>query len=323
MKVATAATILACLASGVSSYSFSQAYPVKPIRIVVAQAAGSTTDLLSRMIGQRLSEALGQPVLTENRPGGGGINGTESVARAPADGHTLLMGNNSTHGANTILYKNLPYDAVKDFAPVTLTGATPFVLTVHPSLPVASVKQLIALAKLRPGDINYGSAGNGSSQHLCGELLKALTGIEMVHVAYKGGAPAIMGLSTGEVSVMFPTVTLALNHIKSNRVKPLAVTTTRRSTVLSELPTLAETGLPEYDMISWFGLLAPAGIPQTVLARLNSQVVQILNEPEMKNGLAKQGLEALSGSPGQFAQYIRDEITKTSRIAKAAGIKPE
>lgn len=324
MKGSVAASMAMCvLTSGVSPVSFSQAYPVKPIRIVVAQGPGSTTDLLSRLIGQRLSEALGQPVLTENRPGGGGISGTEAVARATPDGHTLLMGNNSTHGANTVLYKNLPYDAIKDFAPISLTGATPFVLTVHPSLPAASVKQFIGLAKRRPGQINFGSAGTGSSQHLCGELLKALSGIDMVHVAYKGGAPAITALAAGEVSVMFPTVTLALNHIRSNRVKALAVTTTQRSTVLTDLPTLVESGFAQFDMISWFGMLAPAAVPEPILVRLNDQIVRILNTPEMKGVLAKQGIEPLAGPSVQFAQYIRNEIEKTSRIVKAAGIKLE
>ncbi|MBI3938480.1 MAG: tripartite tricarboxylate transporter substrate binding protein [Betaproteobacteria bacterium] len=300
-----------------------QVYPVKPVRIVVAQAAGSATDFLSRLIGQKLSDRLGQPVVVDNRPGAGGTLGTELVARAAPDGYTLLMGNNSTHGANPVLYRNLPYDAVKDFAPITMTTVTPYVIVVHPSLPVKTVKQLITLAKSRPEEINYASAGNGSSQHLAGELFKWMARINMVHVPYKGGAPAMTAVMGGEVSVMFPTAGLVLPHIRNNKVKAIAVTTAKRSDVMPDLPTVSEAALPGYEMVSWFGLLAPAGTPVPIVSRLNAEVVKLLQAPEMKSGLTHRGLEVLSGPPEQFSGYIKAEIAKTAKLAKAAGIKAE
>ena len=300
-----------------------QAYPVKPIRVIIAQAPGSATDVISRIVGNKLGESLGQPLVVDARPGAGGTLGTEIAARATPDGYTVMMGNNSSHGSNPALYAKLPYDAVKDFAPIIFIAATPYVLSVHPSMPVKSVKELIALAKARPGQINYASAGNGSTHHLSGELLKTMAGIEMVHVPYKGTPPAIQALLGGEVSVMFATVTGIQPHIKTGRARALAVTTPKRALAMPEVPTISEAALPGFEMLSWFGLLAPAGTPPAIVARLNTETAKVIALPDVRSALAAQGLEVTSGTPEQFGDYIRREIAKITKIAKAAGVKAD
>ena len=260
--------------------------------------------------------------MVDARPGAGGTLGTDIAAKAPPDGYNLFMANNSTHGSNPALYAKLPYDAVKDFAPIIFVAATPYVLSVHPSLPVTSVKQLIALAKSRPGQINYASAGNGSTHHLSGELLKTMAGIDMVHIPYKGTTPGIGALLSGEVSMMFNTVTGIQGHVKNGRVRGLAVTTPKRSEMMPGLPTMAET-LPGFEMLSWFGLLAPAATPKPVIARINSETAKVLALPEIHSALGTQGLETRGGTPEQFGDYIRGEIAKITKIAKAAGVKAE
>jgi tripartite-type tricarboxylate transporter receptor subunit TctC len=314
------AAALAALACGAA---LAQSYPAKPIRILIAQAPGSATDVISRVVGNRLSEALGQPVVIEARPGAGGVVGTEAAAHATADGYTLFMGNNSTHGSNPALYEKLPYDAVKDFAPITFVASVPYVLVVDPSLPVKSVQELIAYAKARPGKINFASAGNGSTHHFCGELLKSMAGIDLVHVPYKGSGPGIAGLLGGEVSMMFANVADIGAQVKSGKVKPLAVTTTKRAALLPEVPTMAEAGLAGFEIQSWFGLLAPAGTPAPVVARLNAEAAKVLARSDVKATLAAQGLEVAASSPEQFAAYIKSEIARFAKIAKAAGIKPQ
>src|SRR3954470_10320775 len=230
------------LLAAAAAPAVAQNYPSKPIRILIAQAPGSATDVVSRVVGNRLSEGLGQPIVIEARPGAGGVVGTEAAARSAPDGYTLFMGNNSTHGSNPALYSKLPYDAIKDFSPIILAVATPYVLNVHPSLPVKTVKDLIAFAKARPGQINYASAGNGSTHHFCGELLKSLAGIDIVHVPYKGSTPGLTALAGGEVTMMFSNVDNSLPHIKSGRMRALAVTSGKRSTPLPEVPTMEEAG---------------------------------------------------------------------------------
>jgi tripartite-type tricarboxylate transporter receptor subunit TctC len=303
--------------------ALAQNYPVKPIRIVIAQAPGSATDVISRVVGNRLSESLGQPIVVEARPGAGGVVGTEAAARSSPDGYTLFMANNSTHGSNPALYAKLSYDAVNDFAPITFVASVPYVLVVDPSLPVNSVQELIALAKSRPGRMNYASAGNGSTHHFCGELLKSMSGIDMIHVPYKGSGPAIAGLLGGDVSLMFANVADIGSQIKGGKAKPLAVTTAQRSSMLPDVPTMAEAGLPEFEIQSWFGLLAPAGTPAPIVARLNAETVKVLGRADVKATLAAQGLEVAPGSPEQFAAYIKSEIARFGKIAKAAGIKAE
>lgn len=312
--------ILTCIAALMVQPAAAQTYPTKPIRILIAQAPGSATDNISRVLGGKLGERLGQSFVIEARPGAGGTVGTEVAARAPADGYTLFMANNSTHGANPAVFRKLPYDAVRDFAPIILIASTPYVLTVHPSLPVKSVKELIALAKKLPGELNYGSAGNGSTHHLSGELLKTMAGINMVHVPYKGTTPALTGLLSGEVSVMFFTVVGIQPHAKSGKARALAVTTPKRASLMPELPTMAEAGLPGFEVTSWFGLLAPAGTPAAIVSRLNAESVKVLALPEVAGALKKLGFDVVGGTPEQFAGHIKREVEKFTKLAKATGI---
>ena len=303
--------------------ALAQNYPTKPIRILIAQAPGSATDVVSRVVGNRLSEGLGQPIVIEARPGAGGVVGTEAAARSAPDGYTMFMGNNSTHGSNPAVYPKLPYDAINDFAPIAFVASVPYVLVVEPSLPVKSVQELIALAKSRSGKLNYASAGNGSTHHFCGELLKSLAGIDILHVPYKGSPPAITGLLGGEVSLMFANVADIGSQIKAGKVKALAVTTAKRAASLPDAPTMSEAGLPGFEIVSWFGLLAPAGTPAPIVARLNAETVKVLERSDVKAALANQGLEVAPGTPEQFAAHIKSEIAKFTKIGKAAGIKAE
>lgn len=313
----------AVLIAGLAAPTAAQNYPAKPIRIVIAQAPGSATDVISRIVGNRLGEALGQSMVVDARPGAGGVLGTEIAAHSPADGYTLFMGNNSTHGSNPALYSKLPYDAVKDFSPIIFVAATPYVLNVHPSLPVTTLKELIAFAKARPGQLNYASAGNGSTHHFCGELLKSLAGVDIVHVPYKGSTPALSALVGGEVSMMFSNVADTQPHIKSGRMRPLAVTSGKRATPLPDVPTMAEAGLGDFQVLSWFGLLAPAGTPAAIITRINTDTVKVLQRTDVKAALAAQGLEVISGTPDQFASHIKSEIARMTKIAATAGIKAD
>ena len=314
---------LAAFAALCVAPAFGQGYPNKPIRILIAQAPGSATDVISRVVGNRLSEALRQPIVIEARPGAGGAVGTEAAARSAADGYTLFMGNNSTHGSNPAVYPKLPYDAVKDFAPISFVASVPYVLVVEPSLPASSVQELIAFARSRPGKMNYASAGNGSTHQFCAELLKSTAGIDMVHIPYKGSPPGIAALLAGEVSLMFANLTDIGAQIRSGRVKPLAVTTLKRAELLPNVPTMVEAGVPDFEITSWFGLLAPAGTPAPIVARLNAEMVKVLAREDVKSTLGAQGLNVSSSSPEQFAAHIKSEIARFSRIAKAAGIKAE
>jgi tripartite-type tricarboxylate transporter receptor subunit TctC len=300
-----------------------QTYPNKPVRILIAQAPGSATDVISRVVANRLQELLGQPVVVEARPGAGGALGAGEAARSAPDGYTLFMGNNSTHGSNPALYSKLPYDAVRDFAPISFVASVPYVLVVEPSLPAKSVQELIALAKAQPGKMNYASAGNGSTHQFCAELLKSSTGIEVVHVPYKGSPPGVAAVMAGEVSMMFANLTDIGSQIRSGKVKPLAVTTLKRAELLPATPTMVEAGVADFEITSWFGLLAPAATPAPVVARLNAEMVKVLARDDVKSTLGAQGLGVASSSPEQFAAHIQSEIARFSRIAKAAGIKAE
>lgn len=313
--------LLTCIAALAALPAAAQNYPSKPIRILIAQAPGSATDNISRVLSGKLGERLGTSFVIEARPGAGGTVGTEVASRAPADGYTLFMANNSTHGANPAVYRKLPYDAVKDFSPIILIASTPYVLSVHPSLPVKSVKELIAMAKKLPGELNYGSAGNGSTHHLSGELLKTMAGINMLHVPYKGTTPALTGLLSGEVSVVFFTVVGIQPHVKSGKARALAVTTLKRASLMPQLPTMAEAGLPGFEVTSWFGLLTPAGTPAAIVNRLNAESVKVLALPEVTGALKKLGFDVVGGTPEQFAGHIQREVAKFTRLAKATGIK--
>jgi tripartite-type tricarboxylate transporter receptor subunit TctC len=315
-------TRIAILALLGATPALAQNYPAKPIRIIIAQAPGSATDVISRVVGNRLSENLGQPIVIEARPGAGGVVGTEAAARSAPDGYTLFMGNNSTHGSNPAVYPKLPYDAVSDFAPISFVASVPYVLVVEPSLPVNSVQELIAHAKSRPGKMNYASAGNGSTHHFCGELLKSMSGIDMLHIPYKGSPPAIAGLLGGEVALMFANLTDIGSQIRGGKVKALAVTTPKRASSLPDVPTLSDA-MPGFEITSWFGLLAPAGTPAAIVTRLNAETNKVLARADVRDTLGAQGLEITPGTPEQFAAHIKSEIAKFTRIGKAAGIKAE
>jgi tripartite-type tricarboxylate transporter receptor subunit TctC len=298
-----------------------QSYPSKPIRLVVPFPAGGTTDLLARAMAQKLSEALGQQVVVDNRPGAGGNIGSDIVAKSAPDGYTLLMGTVGTHAINVSLYAKMPYDAVKDFAPIVLVAGVPNVLVVHPALPVKTVPDLIKLAKEKPDSINFASSGNGTSIHLSGELFKSLTGVQMAHVPYKGSAPALTDLLGGQVQIMFDNLPSALPHIKAGKLRAIAVTSTKRAPALPDLPTIAESGVPGFEASSWFGMLAPAGTPREIVLRINAEANKALQAGDMKEKLLAQGAEAVGNSPEFFAEYIRSETTKWAKVVKDSGAK--
>jgi tripartite-type tricarboxylate transporter receptor subunit TctC len=298
------------------------AFPTKPIRVIVPQSAGGSTDLAARVVTQRLADALGQPIVVDNRPGAGSLNGTELVAKAPADGYTLLAVA-ASFTINPALHEKLPFDALRDFAPITRFAALPHILVVHPTLPAKSVKELIALAKSKPGELNYASSGVATSTHLATELFKYMTGTDMVQVPYKGGAPGIVGLLSGQVQLYFATISTALPHVKSAKIRALAVTTAKRSVVAPEYPTVAEVGVPGYEHASWVGLLAPARTPAAVVARLNSESVKTLNQAEVKTLFLRDGLETVGDTPQEFAALIKAEVAKWIKVVKAAHIKAQ
>jgi tripartite-type tricarboxylate transporter receptor subunit TctC len=308
------------LALGIAP-ALAQNYPNKPIRILIAQAPGSATDTISRLVANRLTEALGQPIVVEARPGAGGALGTEAAARSAPDGYTLFMANNSTHGSNPALYPKLPYDAVNDFAPISMVASVPYVLVVEAGLPVSSVKELVALAKSRPGKLNYASAGNGSTHQFCAELLKSSTGIDLVHIPYKGSPPGVTAVMAGEVSLMFANLADIGSQIRGGKVKPLAVTALKRTELFPNLPTMVEAGVADFEIMSWFGLLAPAGTPAPVLARLNAEMIKVLARDDVKSTLGATGLNVASSSPEQFSAHIKSEIARFTRIARTANIK--
>jgi tripartite-type tricarboxylate transporter receptor subunit TctC len=321
-KAVLRSTALATLIALPASPVMAQAFPVKPIRLIVAQAAGSATDVIARIVTPRYSELLGQSVVIDIRPGAGGSLGTEIAAKSPPDGYTVLMANISTHGVNPALYAKLPYDPVRDFAPVSLVSTTANVIVVHPSVPARTVKEFIALARSKPGMLNYSSAGPGTSQHLAAALLNTLAGIDTVHVPYRGSTPALGAVVAGEIAFMVPTLTTALPQIQAGKIRALAVTGGSRADELPKVPTVAET-LPGYDVVSWWGVVAPANTPRPVIDRLNGDLVKALATAEVRSGLLKVGMYAQSQTPEQFAQYIRDEIAKWTKVAKAAAIKLE
>jgi tripartite-type tricarboxylate transporter receptor subunit TctC len=297
-------------------------YPLRPIRMIVAYPPGGGTDQVGRVMAEQLTQTLGQQVVVDNRGGATGNIGTELAARAAPDGYTLLMGNVAPNAVNVSLFKKLGFDPVKDFSPVSLVAITPNILVAHPSLPVKTTKELIALAKAKPGALNFPSAGVGSSSHLAGELLKSLAGISMVHVPFKGGGPALVATIAGEVQIMFATMPAAMPHVKSGKVRPVAVTTTKRSQAMPELPTIAESGVKGYDAATWYGLFAPARTPKAIIDRLHGDTVKILAGPTRQR-LETQGFEPDGGTPAAFAAYIQSEISKWAKVIRDAGIPAE
>ena len=298
-------------------------YPTKPVRVVVPFPAAGTTDILARAAAQKLSETWGQQVIVDNRPGAGGNIGSELVAKSAPDGYTLLMGTVGTHAINPSLYPKMPYDHVKDFVPVILVAGVPNVLVVHPSLPVNSVQELIAYAKANPGKLNFASSGSGTSIHLSGELFKVMTGVQMTHIPYKGSAPALTDLMGGQVQMMFDNLPSSLAFIKAGKLRALAVTSAQRSPALPDVPTVAESGVPGFEASSWFGLLAPAGTPRDIVAKINADTAKWLSSPDAKEKLAAQGAAAAGGSPEDFAKHIQAETAKWARVVKESGAKVE
>ncbi len=301
-----------------------QGYPSRPIRLVVPYPPSGPLDIMARAIGQKLAEALGQPVLVDNKPGAGGNIGADLVAKSAADGYTLLMGAVATHAINPTLYPKIPYDPVKDFTPVALVAVVPNVLVVNPALPVTSVKELIELARARPGYLNFASGSTGSTGHLAGELFNALAGVQMVHIPYKGGAPAMADLLAGQVQLMFDNLANALPQVRGGKLRALAVTTAQRSAFAPDLPTLAEAGVAGFDLTTWFGIFLPGNAPRDIVSRLNGEVVRALNAPDMRDRLFKMGAEPpASNTPEQFSVFIRQEFDKYARVIKASGAKVE
>ncbi len=309
------------LAFAVAACGAGAQYPSKAIKLIVPSSPGSGPDIMARAIGQKLNEAWGQPVVIENRPGAGGSIGSEAAAKSPPDGYTLIMGNAGSHSVNPSLYKKLAYDPVKDFAPVALVSSAPNILIVHPSLPVKSVKELIALAKAHPGDLSFGSGGNGSTAHLSGELFKTLAGINIVHVPYKGAPAAVLGVITGEVSLAILNLPPALPHVKSGKLKALGVTTARRSPAVPDLPTIAEAGLRGYEATAWYGVLAPAGTPRAIILKLNGEIVKSLRGAEMKRRIESDGGEIIGSTPEEFAAVLKTDIAKWAGIVKSSGAR--
>ncbi len=317
-RLATAAATLVFAAA-----AYSQTYPIKPIRIIVPFPPGGATDVLARTVGPRMSETFAQQVIVENRSGATGNIGAELAAKAAPDGYTLVVGQASNIAINITLMGRLPYDPVKDFTPLTLLASTPNVLVIHPSLPVRSVKDLIALAKSKPGQLNYATSGNGSPGHFSAELLKKMAGIDMVHIPYKGASPALIDVVGGHASLYFTAMLSAQPFVKSGRLRVIAQTSAKRSPSLPDLPTIAEAGYPDYDITSWWGMLGPAGLPRDIANKLHAEIVRIIATPDVKERLNGLGADAVTNTPEQFTAYIKAEIAKWARIIKETGVKAE
>ncbi|ABM43659.1 Uncharacterized protein UPF0065 [Acidovorax sp. JS42] len=319
----TRRTLLASLAVAAAGAlpmgALAQNFPTKPITIIVPFSAGGTTDILARIVGQGLTTELGQSVVVDNKPGAGGNIGGSLAAKAAADGYTLFMGTVGTHAINQSLYKKMPFDPVKDFAPLSRVAAVPNLLVAHPSQPFKTVKEMIAYAKANPGKITFGSPGSGASPHVSGELFKSMTGTDLLHIPYKGSAPAMTDLLGGQTSVMFDNMPSAIQHVRSGKLRPIAVTTAKRSPELPDVPTIAEAGVPGYEATSWFGMFAPAGTPKPVLDKLHAALIKVLNQADVKKKIAEQGGDVVAETPAQFAAFIKAESVKWGKVVKESG----
>ena len=315
------------LAAGVlalcSAQLHAQSYPSKPIRIIVPVAAGGIADYYSRVIGAKLGEAWGQPVLVENRPGGGGNIGSDIVAKSPADGYTMVMGFVGSHAVNPFLIKNMPYDPQRDFVPVAMAIEAEGMLAVHPSTPVRTVADLIALARAQPGKLSYASGGVGTSSHLAGELFKSMTGTDIVHIPYKGNAPAIADLIGGQTQLTFATMPTVIPHVRAGKLRGVAVIGSTRSAAAPELPTIAEAGVPGFSVNNWIGLFAPAGTPAEIVRKVNTEVMRIMRLPEVTRRMEVEGERFTPNSPEEFAQFVRSEVAKWGKVVKDAGLKAD
>jgi len=320
-QVMMLAMLFAFALAGVQAHA-QQAYPVRPVRLVVPAAPGGGTDITARIIAPKLSELLGQQVVVENRAGAGTMIGSEAVARAAPDGYTLLMGI-STLAINPAMYKKVPYDALKDFAPISQVVSLPNVLVTHPSLPAKTVKELVAFARARPGQLNYASAGVGTNPHLSMELFLAMTGLKMIHVPYKGAGPGLVDTVAGHVSVMTPSIISGLPHVRGGRLRALGVTSAKRAGGVPDIPTIAEAGVPGYDAVQWFGVLAPTATPRAIVVRLHGEIVRVLQAADVRGRLSADGADPVGSSPEEFAAFLRAETAKWAKVVKDAGIQPE
>ncbi|HSQ04604.1 MAG TPA: tripartite tricarboxylate transporter substrate binding protein [Burkholderiales bacterium] len=318
--------VLAALSAIVPYASFAadsaRSYPSKPVRMIVGYAPGGGSDIMGRLIAQELTKAYGQQMIVENRPGAAQNVAAELVARSPADGYTLFM-SSAALGVNVSLYPKLNYDPVKDFAPMALFAISPNLLLVHPSLPARTVKEFIAFAKKNPGKLNFSSSGSGSTQHLSGEMLKVMSGIAIVHVPYRGTAPSMTALISGEVEFSFANIPSSLNYVQQNRLRAIAITSAKRSPLLPNLPTMIEGGVPGFETATWYGLLAPAGTPRDIVMKVNQTVNAAVKNPEFNRRLADLGADPVAETPEQFLDYLRKEITRWAKVVKASGAKPE
>ncbi|MDH5535169.1 MAG: tripartite tricarboxylate transporter substrate binding protein [Betaproteobacteria bacterium] len=311
----------AVLLAGGSAVALAQPYPSKPIRIIVAYTPAGTTDILARAIGQKMSEAWGQPVIVDNRPGANGNIGTEIAARATPDGYSILMGTAATHSINNTLYPKLTWGAVKDFAPIGLVALVPNLLVVNNALPVKSVKELVAYAKANPGKLTHGSPGNGSTAHLSMELFKSLTATQMIHVPYKGSAAILADVMGGQISLTMDNIPVYLPHAKSGKIRALAVSSGKRTPAAPELPTVAEAGVPGLEAVSWFGLVAPARTPQAIVDKLSAETARILKSPDVNKRITDLGAEPVGGTPQEYAAFIQSEIKKWRKVIQDAGVR--
>ena len=315
------ARLLGVVVFALSTSAFAQTWPAKPIKWIVPFAPGGTTDILARTIGEKLTVALGQPVIIENKPGAGGGVGAEFTAKAPPDGYTIMGGTISTHAINASLYKSLPYDPVKDFVPITLIARVPNMLVINPDIPAKNVADLITLLKANPGKYSFASSGNGTSQHLSGELFKSIAGVDMQHIPYKGSPPALQDVVGGQVAMTFDNITTAWPLAKGGKLRALAVTTSKRSEIAPDVPTLSESGLAGYEVGSWQGVFAPAGTPAAIVKRLNAEIVKIINMPDVKEKLIGLGAEPVGNTSEEFAALVKTEVVKWAEVVKKSGAK--
>jgi len=314
---------LACLLALAATASYPQGYPSKPIRLIVPWPPTGTVDILGRTLGQKLSESLGQSVLVDNRAGANGMIGSEAAAKSPPDGYTLVVDNITGHAINATLQAKMPFDSMRDFTHVSLLASVPDGVVSLPSLPATNIRELIALAKAQPGKLTYASFGIGSSAHLAGELFKIMAGVDMLHIPYKGGQPAIADLLAGQVSIYIPVLPSVVQLTKAGRLRLLAVTGAKRSPAMPDVPTVAESGLPGFEASNWFGLMAPAGTPPEIVTRLNAEAAKALQAPEVREKLAALGFEIQSSTPQEFATLLKSETEKWAKVIKASGARAE
>ncbi len=321
-RLSSPTVVVGCALCAATPAALGQAYPTKPVRMIAASSPGSAVDIVARIVAQKLGEQLGQQVVVDNRAGAGGNLGAELAAKAAPDGYTLFMGT-PAHAINTGLYRKLNYDLIRDFSPVTQVTSGQYVVVVHPSLPVKSIRELIALARGKPGQLNYASAGSGNATHLAGELFASATRIKLVHVPYKGSGPAVTDLVGGQVQLMFANLVAALPQVKTGRIRALAVTGQTRAAAAPELPTVIEAGVPGYVVTSWFGVLVPAATPRELIMKLNAELARTMSAPDVRDRLAADGAEPTTGTPEQFGVFLRAEITQWTKVVKEAGIVAE